>query len=213
MKTLQEILREGENKCQSFFENTDDVLEIARTLVAFSNCDGGVLLIGLKKNGKIVGVDPQNELLNISLILQENCEPHMTISSRIFQEKVRIVLEISVVSGNEKPYNVIYNSKKEVFIRKENRNILANKMVEDVWKFKRLNEVKPINLLPPEKTMLDLIHSNSKISLTKIHKKSNLSFSEIDRVLVRLISWNYIVMEMTDNGTEFSDYLKAPNHL
>ncbi len=213
MKTLQEILREGENKCQSFFENTDDVLEIARTLVAFSNCDGGVLLIGLKKNGKIVGVDPQNELLNISLILQENCEPHMTISSRIFQEKVRIVLEISVLSGNEKPYNVIYNSKKEVFIRKENRNILANKMVEDVWKFKRLNEVKPINLSTAEKTMLDLIHSNSKISLTKIHKKSNLSFSEIDRVLVRLISWNYIVMEMTDNGTEFSDYLKAPNHL
>ena len=213
MKTLQEILREGENKCQSFFENTDDVLEIARTLVAFSNCDGGVLLIGLKKNGKIVGVDPQNELLNISLILQENCQPHMKISSRIFQEKVRIVLEILVLSGNEKPYNVIYNSKKEVFIRKENRNILANKMVEDVWKFKRLNEVKPINLAPAEKTMLDLIHSNSKISLTKIHKKSNLSFSEIDRVLVRLISWNYIVMEMTDNGTEFSDYLKAPNHL
>ena len=213
MKTLQEILREGEHKGQSFFENTDDVLEIARTLVAFSNCDGGVLLIGLKKNGKIVGVDPQNELLNISLILQENCEPHMTISSRIFQEKVRIVLEISVLSGNEKPYNVIYNSKKEVFIRKENRNILANKMVEDVWKFKRLNEVKPINLSPAEKTMLDLIHSNSKISLTKIHKKSNLSFSEIDRVLVRLISWNYIVMEMTDNGTEFSEYLKAPNHL
>ena len=213
MKTLQEILREGENKCQSFFENTDDVLEIARTLVAFSNCDGGVLLIGLKKNGKIVGVDPQNELLNISLILQENCQPHMKISSRIFQEKVRIVLEISVLSGNEKPYNVIYNSKKEVFIRKENRNILANKMVEDVWKFKRLNEVKPINLSTAEKTMLDLIHSNSKISLTKIHKKSNLSFSEIDRVLVRLISWNYIVMEMTDNGTEFSDYLKAPNHL
>ncbi len=213
MKTLQEILREGENKCQSFFENTDDVLEIARTLVAFSNCDGGVLLIGLKKNGKIVGVDPQNELLNISLILQENCQPHMKISSRIFQEKVRIVLEISVLSGNEKPYNVIYNSKKEVFIRKENRNILANKMVEDVWKFKRLNVVKPINLSPAEKTMLDLIHSNSKISLTKIHKKSNLSFSEIDRVLVRLISWNYIVMEMTDNGTEFSDYLKAPNHL
>jgi len=213
MKTLQEILREGEHKGQSFFENTDDVLEIARTLVAFSNCDGGVLLIGLKKNGKIVGVDPQNELLNISLILQENCEPHMTISSRIFQEKVRIVLEISVLSGNEKPYKVISNSKKDSFIRKENRNVLANKMLEDVWKFKRRNEEKSVNLIPTEKMMLDLIHSNSKISLTKIHKKSNLSFSEIDRVLVRLISWNYIVMEMTDNGTEFSEYLKAPNHL
>ena len=213
MKTLQEILREGENKCQSFFENTDDVLEIARTLVAFSNCDGGVLLIGLKKNGKIVGVDPQNELLNISLILQENCEANMTISSRIFQEKVRIVLEISVLLGNEKPYKVISDSKKEVFIRKENRNILANKMQEDVWKFKRLNVVKPINLSPAEKTMLDLIHSNSKISLTKIHKKSNLSFSEIDRVLVRLISWNYIVMEMTDNGAEFSNYIRSTNIL
>ncbi len=209
MKTLQEILREGENKCQSFFENTDDVLEIARTLVAFSNCDGGVLLIGLKKNGKIVGVDPQNELLNISLILQENCEANMTISSRIFQEKVRIVLEISVLSGNEKPYKVISNSKKEVFIRKENRNILANKMQEDVWKFKRRNEEKSINLTPTEKMVLDLIHSNSKISLTKIHKKSNLSFSEIDRVLVRLISWNYIVMEMTDNGAEFSNYIRS----
>ena len=86
-------------------------------------------------------------------------------------------------------------------------------MVEDVWKFKRLNVVKPINLSPAEKTMLDLIHSNSKISLTKIHKKSNLSFSEIDRVLVRLISWDYIVMEMTDNGAEFSNYIRSTNIL
>jgi len=213
MKTLQEILREGEHKGQSFFENTDDVLEIARTLVAFSNCDGGVLLIGLKKNGKIVGVDPQDVLLNISLILQENCEPHMTISSRIFQEKVRILLEISVLSGNEKPYNVIYNSKKEVFIRKENRNVLANKILEDVWRFKRRNEEKSINLAPTEKMVLDLIHSNSKISLTKIHKKSNLSITEIDRILVRLISWDYIAMEMTENGSEFSEYIRSTNIL
>lgn len=53
---LQQLIAEGEHQQQDFKFEISDARKIARSLSAFSNTDGGRLLIGVKDNGRIAGV-------------------------------------------------------------------------------------------------------------------------------------------------------------
>ena len=55
------LIAEGEHQQQDFKFEISDARKIARTLSAFSNTDGGRLLIGVKDNGKIAGVRSDEE--------------------------------------------------------------------------------------------------------------------------------------------------------
>ena len=62
MSEIQRIIAKGEGQQLGFTIRIDNKQEVARTLVAFANTDGGKLLIGVKDNGKAIGVDPEDEL-------------------------------------------------------------------------------------------------------------------------------------------------------
>ena len=49
-------ISEGEGQQLDFKFAITDSKKIARSMAAFANSDGGVLLIGVKDNGKIVGI-------------------------------------------------------------------------------------------------------------------------------------------------------------
>ena len=61
MSELQRRIARGEGVSQDFKFRIDDQKKIARTLAAFANTEGGSLLIGVKDNGKIAGVNPEEE--------------------------------------------------------------------------------------------------------------------------------------------------------
>ena len=77
MKTLTDtqyihaLIAEGEHQQQDFKFEISDARKIAKTLSAFSNTDGGRLLIGVKDNGKIAetyNIGGFNEWKNIDII-------------------------------------------------------------------------------------------------------------------------------------------------
>ena len=57
MAWILKFIEEGEHQQQDFKLRIDDSRKIAKTLVAFANTDGGRLLIGVKDNGTIAGVN------------------------------------------------------------------------------------------------------------------------------------------------------------
>ena len=58
-KYIQNLIEQGENQMLDFKFEISDARKIARTLVAFSNTDGGKLLIGVKDQpGIIIVVEP-----------------------------------------------------------------------------------------------------------------------------------------------------------
>ena len=61
MSELKRLIAEGEGVQLDFKFRIDDQKKIARTLSAFANTEGGKLLIGVKDNGKINGVNPEEE--------------------------------------------------------------------------------------------------------------------------------------------------------
>ena len=62
MNDLQRNIAEGEHQQQDFKHQITDSRKIARTLSAFANTDGGRLLIGVKDNGNINGVNSHEEI-------------------------------------------------------------------------------------------------------------------------------------------------------
>ena len=96
---LKIILQEKENLTLEFKEKYTP--KIDEDLVAFSNTKGGIILLGVNDNGKILGEDLTNELKAKINTLARNCKP--SINTKIeFIDKVVI---INILEGTEKPYS------------------------------------------------------------------------------------------------------------
>ena len=209
MRTIKEIGIEGETISQIFIENSNDSIEVAKSIVALANSKGGSLYIGIKKTGKIIGVFPDVEILRISDITQSICDPKISYTTTVLREGFRLILEISVLKSNSPPVYLINNGIRDVYIRKQCRTFKANSILENVLKYKFKFRLPPIELTQAEISIQNLINSNPKISLTQIYKKSKIPMKEIDTILVRLICWKLVYLEITENNSfsQFISYL------
>ncbi len=90
-------------------------VELAETIVAFANNRGGIILLGVDDNGRIVGVSNMKSKDTIYNIVRSYCDPP-DIEMKI--EKVRVndkpIIIIEVKEGDNKPYLV---KDRGVFIR------------------------------------------------------------------------------------------------
>lgn len=193
----------GENENQSFVQNLDDSIEIAKTIIAFANTQGGKLNVGLKPNGKIIGIFPNDEINKLDRII-DVCDPNLKVDSQIVEIGFRLVLVVNIEKSDIPPlYFTNESGKKEAYIRSNKLNILANKILLNVWKFKEKNGDLPEILSDNEIQIVDIIKLSPNLSLTQIYKKSNLTIDEVDYILVRLINRKKIEMKITEIGSFF----------
>lgn len=96
IKQLKEIIKSGENEEVEFKESFHSSQEIAKTLCAFANTNGGLLLLGIKADKSIVGLkgDPDSLQQKISAVIQTI---HPTPSSSIKLNKIEGKNIISVL--------------------------------------------------------------------------------------------------------------------
>ena len=71
---IYKLIEEGEHQQQDFKFEISDARKIAKSLSAFSNTDGGRLLIGVKDNGKIAGVRSEEEIYMIEAAAKLYCQ-------------------------------------------------------------------------------------------------------------------------------------------
>ncbi len=202
MQSVKQLIREGEHQQQDFKFRIDDSKKIARTLVAFANTDGGRLLIGVKDNGKITGVDPTEEIHMIEAAAEMYSKPKLEFKSRVWQEDMKLVLEISIEKATNRPVLALDEEGKwKAFIRRKDHTLLANKILLNVWKHERFDQKKPEKIGEEETQLLAMISGNPGITLSKIYRLSNLQKSTVDRLMVLFICWDLVSMEMNENGT------------
>ena len=101
---------------------------IARAAVAFSNTEGGTIYVGIRDDGKVVGVeDTDDTSIRCTQILNDNVRPEIIMTSDIRLVKMdgKDVIRIDVIEGDEKPYYLREKGLRAegVFIRKGTSNI------------------------------------------------------------------------------------------
>lgn len=202
MQSVKQLIQEGEHQQQDFKFRIDDSKKIARTLVAFANTDGGRLLIGVKDNGKIAGVDPTEEIHMIEAAVDMYSKPKLEFQSCVWQEDMKLVLEISIEQTANRPVLALDEEGKwKAYVRRKDHTLLANKILLSTWKLERFDQKRPQKIGEEETQLLNIIDQNPQITLSKIYRLSSLDKSNIDRLLPLFICWNLVSMEMNENGT------------
>lgn len=202
MSSLQAFISEGEHQQQDFKFRVDDAKKIARTLVAFANTDGGRLLIGVKDNGKVTGINPEEEFHIITGAAEMFCKPKVEISSQIWQDNHKLVLEIIVPPSANKPHKAKDDEDRwKTYVRRSDHTLLANKILVGVWKAQKLKKDKPQEFTETESFLLQTIRDLQPVTLSKLYRKTKLKKSIIDSLLIRFIAWEVIEMDITPEGT------------
>lgn len=205
MEKLKDLISEGEHQTQDFKFRIDDQKKIARTLVAFANTDGGRLLIGVKDNGKIAGVNPEEEFHMIEGAAQLFCKPPVPVESRIWQEDMKLVLEIKVEPNAKRNHTALDDEGKwKSFIRRKDHTLLANKIIMKVWQFEKQGIKKPQTFGEDELACLKIIDANQPVTLSKLYRLLSIPKAKTDHIVALLVHWKIIEMDYSEEGIFYS---------
>ena len=102
MKTdeLKLFIKEGEGLTIEFKEKYSP--KIDRDIVAMANAKGGVIILGVCDDGKMIGEKLTNPMKADITSLARNCEPHIALTKI---SRVDNVVVLEVPEGKEKPYS------------------------------------------------------------------------------------------------------------
>ena len=125
--------------------------EIKKEIVAFLNCDGGTLIIGVDDNGNVIGVEDAKDVIErVSLMIHETIKPDPSLicSANEYTEDGKKIVKIVVGRGVKKPYYIYEKGLKPsgVYLRINNTSQQASE-----YAIKQMiveSEDKPFESLP-----------------------------------------------------------------
>lgn len=200
---IYRLIQEGEHLHQDFKYCVNDSKKIAKSLVAFANTDGGRLLLGVKDNGKIVGVRTEEEFYMIESAATIYSKPEIKFSTKQWFAEGKTVLEIQVEPSEQKPhYAKDENGKWIVYLRINDENCVAHKIQVNVWK----NRKKPLHftLSEIEKTLISYLSENHSVTLSKFIRLAHISRFKGEEILTNLAILDIVTINTTNEGTSFS---------
>lgn len=100
-------LIKGEDFHTEFMEHLTHADDLAASIIAFANTDGGQLIFGVNDEREITGLGDETDhtLQFIDNIASNNCEPPVTIVQETVRDRNgRIVVIVNIPKGCHRPY-------------------------------------------------------------------------------------------------------------
>ncbi|MGM9510753.1 AlbA family DNA-binding domain-containing protein [Larkinella sp. GY13] len=128
---LTELIARGEGTRLEFKSTIHTAYRIARTLTAFSNTSGGLLLIGVSDDGRVSGIESElYEMQKIEKATDLLIDPAISVSYEVINELGRQVILIEVAESDEKPhYAIDEKGKKTIYVRAKDKSVPTNKLI------------------------------------------------------------------------------------
>ena len=204
-KYIQKLIEEGEHQMQDFKYEISDSRKIARSLAAFANTDGGRLLIGVKDNGNISGIRSEEEKYMIQTAAEMYCKPNVEYEVKEWNINGKTILEVLVHKSkyfkHQAPdHNNIY----KVYTRVKDQNIIANRILLKIWKYKNNKQNIKITFTDSERFLLKYLNENNKITVNEFSEKAKISIKEAEKTIVNFTLMNLIKYEITEKVIFFS---------
>ena len=159
---LDLLLEQGEHLHQDFKYFLSDTRKISRSLAAFANTEGGRLLIGVKDNGKVVGLKNRDEeRYVIEAAAGVFCKPAVVYTEQFWDYYGKTVLEIDIPKSCEAPHTAPDESgRATVYIRVADENKCATKLEEEYLRMKHSGLQMNFAVTQPEQRVLDYFRQN-----------------------------------------------------
>ena len=179
---IYNYLYQGEGEKLEFKQRLTSEFKISKTICALANTKGGIILVGVKDNKSICGIDPEEEKHILEKAAQFHCNPPVKLDiEEIYHEesnedhKEKIVLKVTVPQSNLRPH--FAESKPgewHAYIRQMDHSLIAGKRSIQLMK---KNNAPPVNhtLSANEKKLIDYLKINNRIDLKKYMNLVNIS--------------------------------------
>lgn len=202
-KHLKNLLENGEDDRLDYKQSITSASKIAKSMSAFANHKGGILLVGVKDNRRVCGVESEDEKYMLDLAARFYCKPEIKIEIIEWAVGSKIVLECKVPEGKDKPYYAKGDDGKWwVYVRTHDKSLLASKIVVDVLRRQTSSKGTLIKYTSKEQALLQYLKDNERITLQQYRKMINISKWRASKILVNLISAG-VIRSHTTEKTEF----------
>ncbi len=201
---LRKLIAGGENQKLDFKYCVSDSRKIARSLSAFSNSDGGKLLIGVRDNGSIAGIRTDEEIYMVETAVHLFCRPEIKYTIRQHTADGKTVLEIDVVRGDKRPYQSKDESGRWLtYFRHNDQNLQANKILMQVWRKEEKGTGVMVKFGKAENSLMNYLKLNGSITLSRFRKLTKTPSHKAEAILANLIVFRVILMKASEKGFSY----------
>jgi predicted HTH transcriptional regulator len=202
-KHISNLISQGEHQQLDFKHSISDSKKIARSLVAFANTDGGTLLIGVKDNGNITGVNSDEEYYMLEGAAQMYCKPEVKFKITRWDINKKVVLEVYVKPDPKNLYKALdKDGKWRVLYRVNDENIEASPLRVKIWKANRYRKSIKLNLSHKDKLVIDYLKQHKKITVDEYSKVAFTSRLDAEKALINLAVLGLVTLK-NEMGIEY----------
>lgn len=198
------MIAEGEHQQQDFKMRIENARKIAKTLVAFANTDGGRLLIGVKDNGSISGINEEEEYHMIEAAAEMYCKPNIEFQTQVWKANFKTVLEVIIQPSLKKPHFAQNDELEwESYQRQEDRNVKANGVLLRVWEHQSKERNEDFEYNKQVHKLFNALRNNESLGFKKISRILRMNRKRTEELLAKLVVWEVLEMKFDDTGCHF----------
>jgi predicted HTH transcriptional regulator len=158
--------------------------------------------VGVKDNGAVAGIRTDEEIYMVEGAASLYCKPEVSIRTKEWDINGKKVLEVIVRKSESRPHHApTKDGDYRVFIRVEDQNLLANKILLKVWKRQAKGQGVTIRYREIEKFLLEYLQEHKKITFTKFRKIAGISSYKAETILVNFILLDIVEMVIGEKET------------
>lgn len=197
---IKRLILEGEGVSLDFKKTITSCEKIAKTMVSFANNKGGKLLIGVADDGTIKGVKSEDEeRYMITKAAHFFARPALEPAFEEIYVDDKLILVVEIDSSDTKPHYALGDDGKWwVYIRVQDKSVLASKIVVDVLKRADNNEGVLIEYSSKEKALLEYLDQHERITVKQYCELLNMGRRRAQRILVNLVLSGVIRVHTTE---------------
>jgi predicted HTH transcriptional regulator len=198
---IEKLIERGEHQTQDFKFEVSDSKKIARTLSAFSNTNGGRLLIGVKDNGVPAGIRSDEEIHMLEAAAQLYCKPEVPLKYTEWQIDGKKILEAEVNKNKEALVSAPdKNDEYKVFIRVHDENILANGIFIMDWEQKKKGRSVDIQYTDIEKAFIENLNKYQPINFSQLRKRLKITPAKLNQLILDFMMIDIVELQITEKG-------------
>lgn len=203
-KHIINLIKQGEHQTLDFKHSITDSKKIARAMVAFANTLGGTLLIGVKDNGSIVGIDSEEEYYMIEAAAQMYCKPEVPFKVSKWNINGKTVLEVVINPTKNRPVKAPDKSGDyRAFVRINDENIVASPIQLKIWKTEGHRKSLQMVLSEKENALFDFLKTNQRITVGQFSRTAFISRIDAENTLIDLTVLGLIKHVLTQDEEYF----------
>jgi len=200
---IKNLILQGEGQTLDFKYEITDAKKIAKTFSAFANTNGGILLIGVKDNGKITGISIEEEEYMLESAAYIFCRPLVKYNVNKWFIDGKWILEVFVPPSRKKPHFALNEDNKwRAYIRVNDKNIQANGLILKIWKAQKNKKGTFIRYGMLEKQVLKTLESQPR-TFNEIKNSLKIKGKVLENILVKMASIEAIKINYKENNFYF----------